>query len=710
MRRWFESRSSLRAKLLKGGLGIILLMGVLCFGTGVYFWGKIDRAIEERNIVNRVQISMLEARKAEKNFLLQDLTVREFYEGQTTPHLSDHAVSMASLHAETAKLTQLSSSEEKRIRQRLDDLAHAYQEDFVQLVAAYRDKGFKDWGLTGAWNRAMLDLEGYVERTQNAFVVRALLDLKRNEQNYLLRHEDRYITEIYEDLKTLTRMVQAHDSAAQGTILKAIKVYEGAFNNYVVIQDEIGITPEQGLQGRMQRAVEAIEPVIEQAHIQAIQVNEMARRNLLGTISMIWVTGLTLGGTFFYFHARSISRPIGELKDAALKIGQGELATRITVSSKDEIGVLAGAFNQMAADLSRALEALRESESHSRLIIETAHDAFIAIDVDGVIIDWNRQAENLFGWSREEAAGRRFDDTIVAPQAHQDQVEGSEHFLSTGEGLVLDQRLEMTAKHRQGHQFPVELTVWPIQLGQTYRFNAFIHDISERKQAEQMKSDFVSFVTHQLRTPLAGIKWLLELASEENALPEEPLSYIQDARESADRLIKLVNDLLDISRLERGKFTIAPEEVNLGELTHSVLSEVNLLMQQKGHQLRCLLCDEAPAVLADRQLIRQVVLNLVSNAIKYTPPGGEISVHLCQIGGTVQWSIADSGIGVPKQAQSRLFEKFYRAENGLTVETEGTGLGLYLVRLILGQFGGRVWCESEEGKGATFLFTLPLPE
>jgi PAS domain S-box-containing protein len=403
--------------------------------------------------------------------------------------------------------------------------------------------------------------------------------------------------------------------------------------------------------------------------VMAVRASESARQNFLAVISIIWI--VSLGGG---------------------------------------VGILATAFNRMASDLSRAQEALRESESHSRLIIETAHEAFVAIDVDGVIIDWNRQAENLFGWSREEVIGQRFEDTIMTPQGHHAEIEGYQRFLSTGEGMVLDQRLEVMAKHRQGRQFPVELTIWPIQVGQTYRFNAFIHDISERKHMEHMRSDFVSFVTHQLRTPLAGIKWLLELASEAEALPEEPRSYIQDARESADRLIKLVNDLLDISRLERGKFSILPEAVNLGELTHSVLAEVSPLVQQKGHQLRCTLPHEIPAIVVDRQLMRQVMLNLVSNAIKYTAPGGEISVQLCRAGASVQWSIADSGIGIPKAAQARLFEKFYRAENGLTVETEGTGLGLYLVRLILGQFGGRVWCESAEGKGATFLFTLPLAE
>jgi PAS domain S-box-containing protein len=655
---------------------------------------------------------MLKAREAEVNFLLQDLTMVEFYQGLSTPQLIAHAAAMSSLRAEIDKLLDLLPPQEKAICDQFDELVDQYQGDFAQLVVAYREKGFKDWGLTGAWNRAMIDLEDYVERTQNILVVRALLDLKRSAEKYLLRHEDRYVRYIYEDINAIKRMLQPQPSPMQETILQAIEIYEGTFMDYVVKQNDIGITREEGLQGKMQHAVAAIEPVITAMHQNAVQVNEETRRNFLGTLALIWVVGLALGGAFFYFHARSISRPLGTLQDAALKIGRGELHTRIPVTSNDEVGVLAGALNQMVVDLSRAQEALRERESYSRLIIETARDAFVAIDVDGMIIDWNRQAENLFGWSREEISGHRFEDTILTPQTYEAQAEGYQHFLSTGEGLVLDQRIEVIATHQQGHHFPVEMTVSPIQLGETYRFNVFIHDISERKQAEQMKSDFVSFVTHQLRTPLAGIRWLLELAteSEEDAIPDEPLSYIQDARESADRLIRLVNDLLDVSRLERGKFALAPEEVKLGELTRSVLSEVNLLVQEKGHRLHYLLTDEIPSVLVDRQLIRQVVLNLVSNAITYTPTAGDITVRLCQVGNTIQWSITDSGIGIPKAAQPRLFEKFYRAENGYTVETEGTGLGLYLVRLILSHFGGRVWCESEEDQGATFLFTLPLPE
>ena len=156
--------------------------------------------------------------------------------------------------------------------------------------------------------------------------------------------------------------------------------------------------------------------------------------------------------------------------------------------------------------------------------------------------------------------------------------------------------------------------------------------------------------------------------------------------------------------------TITPQKIHLGALTQSVLEEVGPLIQEKGHRVSVTTADNVPPVLVDQQLMHQVILNLVSNAVNYTLPNGEVTIEIAWEGSHLRWSIHDSGIGIPKEALPRLFEKFYRAENALTVETEGTGLGLCLVRLILEQCAGRIWCESEEGKGTTFHFTLPLPE
>ena len=231
---------------------------------------------------------------------------------------------------------------------------------------------------------------------------------------------------------------------------------------------------------------------------------------------------------------------------------------------------------------------------------------------------------------------------------------------------------------------------------------------AELKSALQMKSDFVSFATHQLRTPLAGIKWSLELAAQEGNLSEETASFIEDGRESAQRLIRMVNGLLDISRIESGKLKLAPEETNLAELTQSVLKDVSHYIEKQGHHLSVSGMEGIPAVLVDPQLFRQVILNMVSNAIKYTPSGGKIDIRMGQENGFVRWAITDCGIGIPKASQAHLFEKFYRAENVYKIETEGTGLGLHLVKLIVENSGGRIWCESEENKGSTFQFTLPL--
>jgi PAS domain S-box-containing protein len=227
------------------------------------------------------------------------------------------------------------------------------------------------------------------------------------------------------------------------------------------------------------------------------------------------------------------------------------------------------------------------------------------------------------------------------------------------------------------------------------------------KETLKMRDDFVSFVTHQLRTPLSGIKWMLELASDATD-PDEVKSYIHDGLESADRLIGLVNDLLDASRLESGKLEVSLERVQLAELTRTVLGDVAALVREKGHTLVVDAPPTLPDAMLDRQLLRQAILNLVSNAIKYTPPGGRIDIRLRHERDRLQWSIRDSGIGIPRAAQARLFEKFYRAENALTVDTEGTGLGLYLVRLIVERFGGTIACESEEGQGALFQFALPV--
>jgi PAS domain S-box-containing protein len=365
----------------------------------------------------------------------------------------------------------------------------------------------------------------------------------------------------------------------------------------------------------------------------------------------------------------------------------------------------------IAMDNARHHQAVMLQQNRLSQIFDATSDGMLLVSPAGRVETANRRAGDLLAIKASDLVGNELTEVLAWHRA-----EGADYrrMFSALRSLVQHQEdaaegdLELRSLKRILH--------WVSQptrdrAGEHCGYTLTFHDVTHEREVSQMKSDFVSFVTHQLRTPLAGIKWMLELAAQEPEVPADAASYIGDAREAAQRLIQLVNELLDISRLERGKLTVSTQPVDLVTMTREVLAETDVLVQERRHRVSVSTGDHPlPAVRADAQLLRQVVMNLVSNAIKYTPEGGAIEVRFERDGDTLRWSIRDSGIGIPRSSQARLFEKFYRAENVSTLETEGTGLGLYLVRLIMEQLDGRVWCESEEGAGSTFRFTLPLAE
>ncbi len=406
---------------------------------------------------------------------------------------------------------------------------------------------------------------------------------------------------------------------------------------------------------------------------------------------------------------------------AALCVPMARGGTLIGVLGVHEVGGTQRTFTEAEARLlslfggnaacavynARLMEALRNSEKRFRIAAECASD---------IVYDWNLVEDKVkyFGELFEKSLARKKlaarsrqaywemihpDDRPRVQESLKKHLEANADFseeyrISNGKGayvVVVDRATAIRDK-----------------TGRPVRLIGAVSDITERKHAEQMKSDFVSFVTHQLRTPLSGVKWMLELAEDSLNNPKELRSYIRDARISTDRLIGLVKDLLDISRLERGKLQMSCQRICLADLTNSVISEINPLLSEKEQTLSVKVGDGLPEACADAQLLRQLILNLVSNAVKYTPAKGKIEIEITRDGNRLRWAVRDNGIGIPSCDLGRLFEKFYRAGNVLSVETEGTGLGLYLSRLIVEKFGGRIWCDSSEGIGSTFLFELPL--
>jgi PAS domain S-box-containing protein len=385
----------------------------------------------------------------------------------------------------------------------------------------------------------------------------------------------------------------------------------------------------------------------------------------------------------------------------------GDASTREFTS--DEVALLQAFADQAAIALQNASLYAESQTQRIQLtqILESTSDGVLFVGPDGRIQAANRHAGELLGLAATPIVGGELGEMLrreCSPASSERLLLACAGGLGTASVEGASGDLDVPSLHRVLHW---EARATRDAAGRTTGLTLTVHDVTQEREIAQMKSDFVSFATHQLRTPLSGIKWMLELAMDEPQLPDSATSYMKDALGASQRLIQLVNDLLDISRLESGRMKATPQLVDLVELTRTVLDELRLQLDERGHRLTTSAPGDRLEIFADPQLLRQVVLNFASNAIKYSPRGGDITVGLTREQDAVRWEIKDTGIGIPKESQRHLFEKFYRADNVAALETDGTGLGLYLVRLIVEQIGGRVGCESEEGQGAIFYFTVP---
>jgi PAS domain S-box-containing protein len=377
-------------------------------------------------------------------------------------------------------------------------------------------------------------------------------------------------------------------------------------------------------------------------------------------------------------------------------------------------------------------ENLRQSEERSRSIIESAHDGFISIDAEGHITDWNLQAESIFGWTRSEVLGRLLQETIIPPNYRERHLAGMSHFKATGEGPVLNKRIELTALRRNGEEFPVEIAIWPLQMGNETTFHAFIRDITGRKQAEErihklneeMKNRanqleaankeleaFSYSVSHDLRAPLRHIHGFVELLQHSPAIQAEESSrrHMNVITKATREMGLLIDDLLAFSRT--GRVEMHPMEVDMRELLDEAIRE--LAPEVEGRKIIWDL-KPMPKVAGDPNLLRLVWVNLVSNALKYTRPRAEARIEIGPVdtdpgkpsAKEAVFYIRDNGVGFDMNYASKLFgvfQRLHRAE-----DFEGTGIGLANVQRIIHRHGGRIWGESGLDAGSTFYFSLPL--
>ena len=357
--------------------------------------------------------------------------------------------------------------------------------------------------------------------------------------------------------------------------------------------------------------------------------------------------------------------------------------------------------------LQELVDELRHADERSAklvAIVESSDDAIIGKDLNGVITSWNRGAEQIFGYTEAEVVGQSILKLIPEDLQHEEPVILGR--LRKGEKIDHYETIRRTSDGRLIH---VSLTISPIRdkAGKVTGVSKIARDITEQKQDEQRKNDFIGMASHELKTPLTSLTALvqmLELKLRENSDPFVPQA-LNKANLQTKKMIGLINGFLNISRLESGKLEIVKTTFDLTALISEQLDEIRLTVSSHAFSFT----QEAPLqVSADREKIGSVVSNLLSNAVKYSPKGKQVAIA-CKIEGKeLVVSVQDEGMGIRPQDLPRIFDRYYRAGSEHTRHISGFGVGLYLSAEIIQRHEGRIWAESEKGVGSTFYFTLPV--
>lgn len=420
--------------------------------------------------------------------------------------------------------------------------------------------------------------------------------------------------------------------------------------------------------------------------------------------------------------------PLSELATQAEAIGRAEEHLEsVRVETGGEIGALAFSFNEMMkrlhdreTSLKKTLEDLREREARISSIVNTTVDGIITINEERIIESFNQAAERIFGYKAEEVIGHNV--SILMPEP--DKSKHDRHvqtYLKGGRPKVLGMSREVIGRRKNGSLFPIELSVSEADLGDRLIFTGILRDITERKKAEeelqkakeaaesanQAKSDFLSGMSHEIRTPMNAIIGMGELMME-TPLNDEQKRYVETLVHAGENLLSIINDILDISKIEAGYLELESTEFNLQELLDKTCDIMAIRAHNKGIGLACNVLPEVSVhLIGDPGRLRQVILNLLGNAIKFTD-NGEVVLEVSKQSsdtGTLLFSIRDTGIGIPEEKVNKIFEKFTQADSSTTRKYGGTGLGLTISKRLVELMGGRIWVTSAVGAGSTFYFT-----
>jgi two-component system sensor histidine kinase VicK len=416
--------------------------------------------------------------------------------------------------------------------------------------------------------------------------------------------------------------------------------------------------------------------------------------NIILNVAFIAVIASLIIG---YILSKTITIPIADIMQKARAIAEGEFGRVLEVRSDDEIGDLTKTFNYMSSELKNTLIEISSEKSKIETILKNMTDGIIAFNIKGEIIHINPAAKVMLGENELSMNFNEFSDKYGLNISLEDIIYLQ---ISTAEEksvFINDKYIRIYFATFTDDNKKAEGVI------------AVLQDVTEMQKLDNMRKEFVANVSHEMRTPLTSIKsyaeTLLDGAYKDS---ETAVKFLTVINSEADRMTRLVKDLLQLSRLDNHQMQWNMQQFSFTELVRNSIVKLQIEAENKNQKIESYIMGDIPEIKGDRDRIEQVVLNILTNAIKYTPEGGKITVYVSRIFNDVTLKVADTGIGIPRKDLSRIFERFYRVDKARSREMGGTGLGLSIAKEIVEAHGGTITAESELGKGTEITVKLPI--
>ncbi|MEG1578129.1 MAG: ATP-binding protein, partial [Oscillospiraceae bacterium] len=410
---------------------------------------------------------------------------------------------------------------------------------------------------------------------------------------------------------------------------------------------------------------------------------------------LIWealVFRLIISVLLSFLLSKTMITPIERLTAGAKRVAAGDFSSKIEVGSKDEIGILTTNFNSMARQLRDTIEQVENERNKLGTLFLHMTDGVVAFNRSGAVIHSNPAAEEML--ARSIDGSTHYDDLFS-------DIASLYEVLSVEQPGYLEGERELNGRN-------LELLLAPFDRESQGGILVVIHDVTTQRKTEELRREFVANVSHELRTPLTNIRSYTETLAESNddLTPEQRQNFLGVILSESDRMTHIVQDLLTLSRFDSGRNELALAPFSFADAVHDIYSAVLLEAQKHNHTLTLDLAKKIPEVMGDRERIMQVMMNVVSNSIKYTPDGGHIEITAGRAGDIVFFQVTDDGIGIPDADRSRIFERFYRVDKARSRESGGTGLGLSIAREIVLRHHGTLALVDRDGPGLTLRMEL----